>query len=473
MITPHTGVVTTLAGLAGTSGATDDTGDAARFYEPYGVAVDGNGTVCVADTDNNVIRQGWPALPDLAVVDVPAAVAGVIRHLDVTNLTTTSWSWSLIRQPAASSAQLSSTTTQNPTITPDVPDLFVLRFEGTNDAGRVAITTVSVVVDTTPPTLKIVSPTPGQQWSNAVFAVSGTASDNVAVSNVWCQVNGGDWVAAAGTTNWTASMTLAPGTNIIGAFAADTSGNVSATNQVSLIYVASAQLTVQINGNGTVTSNYNGQTLQIFKTYSMKAAPGAGFAFTNWTGSVPTNQPTVTFVMQSNLTLIANFVDIQQPTVTITTPTANQHGSNALFTVVGKATDNMKSRACRINANGWTAVTGTTNWTASVTLIPGTNIVGAYSMDAGGNLSPTNSVTFVYVPAVPFIQTANQAGNGFMLAWSAIPGRSYQVQYKTDLGQANWSNLGGSMTATGYTATASDGTASSASQKFYRIVLLP
>ena len=56
MITPA-GVVTTLAGTAGTSGSADGTGPAARFNEPTGVTVDPTtGDVFVADYGNNTIR---------------------------------------------------------------------------------------------------------------------------------------------------------------------------------------------------------------------------------------------------------------------------------------------------------------------------------------------------------------------------------------------------------------------------------
>ena len=55
-ITPS-GVVSTLAGLAGSSGSNDGTGCTARFYGPSGVAVDGTGNVYVADSGNLTIRK--------------------------------------------------------------------------------------------------------------------------------------------------------------------------------------------------------------------------------------------------------------------------------------------------------------------------------------------------------------------------------------------------------------------------------
>lgn len=67
------GAVTTLAGTAGETGAVDDTGAAARFNSPLGIAVDeATGTVYVADSSNQTIRKITPA----GVVTTIAGLAG-------------------------------------------------------------------------------------------------------------------------------------------------------------------------------------------------------------------------------------------------------------------------------------------------------------------------------------------------------------------------------------------------------------
>jgi sugar lactone lactonase YvrE len=60
-------VVSTLAGLARSSGSADGTGSTARFSSPRGVAVDSAGNVYVADTANNTIRVGTPAFENCTI----------------------------------------------------------------------------------------------------------------------------------------------------------------------------------------------------------------------------------------------------------------------------------------------------------------------------------------------------------------------------------------------------------------------
>ena len=71
-VTPA-GVVTTVAGLAGTSGSADGTGTDARFNFPWGVAVDAAGNVYVADSNNSSIRKVTPAGVVTTLVGHPGA----------------------------------------------------------------------------------------------------------------------------------------------------------------------------------------------------------------------------------------------------------------------------------------------------------------------------------------------------------------------------------------------------------------
>ncbi len=76
-ITPA-GVVTTLAGQAGMAGSANGTGSAARFNGPRGVGVDAAGNIYVADTFNNTIRKVTPA----GVVTTLAGLAGASGTTD-------------------------------------------------------------------------------------------------------------------------------------------------------------------------------------------------------------------------------------------------------------------------------------------------------------------------------------------------------------------------------------------------------
>ncbi len=66
------GVVTTIAGQAGVSGSTDATGTNALFNSPQGIAVDSSTNIYVADTGNHTIRKITPA----GAVSTLAGLAG-------------------------------------------------------------------------------------------------------------------------------------------------------------------------------------------------------------------------------------------------------------------------------------------------------------------------------------------------------------------------------------------------------------
>jgi kumamolisin len=76
-ITP-TGVVTTLAGLAGTNGSADGSGSSARFFAPEGITIDSSGNLYVADTNNHAIRK----ITASGVVSTLAGLAGASGSRD-------------------------------------------------------------------------------------------------------------------------------------------------------------------------------------------------------------------------------------------------------------------------------------------------------------------------------------------------------------------------------------------------------
>jgi sugar lactone lactonase YvrE len=75
-ITPA-GMVTTLAGVAGTAGSDDGDGAAARFHLPTGIAVDSAGNVYVADQRNAAIRKITPDGTTTTLAGIPGA-AGIV-----------------------------------------------------------------------------------------------------------------------------------------------------------------------------------------------------------------------------------------------------------------------------------------------------------------------------------------------------------------------------------------------------------
>ena len=272
-------------------------------------------------------------------------------------------------------------------------------------------------VDTNKPWLSITNITPGMQVSSAAFTVMGQDTDNVAVAHVYYSLDSAPYAAAnTNGLNWNAALTLITGTNTISAYAVDTSGNISTTDTVNIVYAPNVTLIVQTVGQGSVSPNYNGSLLQLGNVYTMTAIPANGFMFANWTGgtSLPlayyTNNPTVQFTMLANLTMQANFVETNKPWLSITNVNPGMLWSNASFTVAGLATDNVAVASVYYSLNSASFASATTNgiiWSAALTLNPGTNTISAYAVDTSGNISMTDTVNLVYIQSATLTVQTN------------------------------------------------------------------
>ena len=198
-------VVTTLAGggLGGADGAgsADGTGSGVGFNNPYGVAVDSSGNVYVADNQNNTIRIGGVACPDEPTIDLAVGPAGQLRQLDTSPQTAVAWQWSVIRRPANSVDAFSAASVRNPTFTPDVADLYVFRLRATDAAGAIRIRTLAFTATPGPP--RILADSLG--WTNGQFSFTLQSQAGFGVE-IQASTNLADWTSLATLTNATGTL---------------------------------------------------------------------------------------------------------------------------------------------------------------------------------------------------------------------------------------------------------------------------
>jgi hypothetical protein len=317
-----------------------------------------------------------------------------------------------------------------------------------------AVTNVlHVIADTTRPTVAISFPrTASRLLTNpASLNLTGTAADNRGVTAVYGQLNGGPWLAANGTTNWTFPVTLTAGTNVARVFAEDVAGFRSLTNVSTFQFVVPMPLTLERIGNGTVSGATNGQLLEVGRTYTLTARSATGFVLTNWStcaDELLTNRTTLSFRMASNTCLRAVFADVQRPTVTTLSPRngARVLTNNGLVTLRGTARDNagVVNVRCQLNGGAWVSASGTTNWSLTLPMGPGTNVARVCAEDAAGWPSLTNNFKFVHVPTSPLNLAVIGAGrvsgatNGQLLEI----GRLYTLTAQAGTGFAftNWTD---------------------------------
>ncbi len=85
-------------------------------------------------------------------------------------------------------------------------------------------------MDSTPPSITIITPPGGEIFTTPQITVKGTASDNIAVEKIEIKIGTGTFQLASGATSWMKNVTLSAGSNTIIARATDTSGNIKETS---------------------------------------------------------------------------------------------------------------------------------------------------------------------------------------------------------------------------------------------------
>ncbi|HEX6085125.1 MAG TPA: SMP-30/gluconolactonase/LRE family protein [Thermoanaerobaculia bacterium] len=172
-------VVTTVAGRASRWALRDGTGDIARFESVGGIGGDSHTNLYLTDFGGSQIRKARiPGLADVATASPATPAPFTAVQLDTDPDSATSWTWSIDRRPAGSTAELSSTTARNPTFVPDAGDLytFLLRAEGAD--GSIRYSTVDVTATACADPLATVV-----AWS-ATTAVCASGTNGNATANI-------------------------------------------------------------------------------------------------------------------------------------------------------------------------------------------------------------------------------------------------------------------------------------------------
>ena len=194
--------------------------------------------------------------------------------------------------------------------------------------------TLVVNLDPVPPSVSFTWP-PAYLFTNtSILVPAGRAADDVEVRNVFTSVNRTDiWQAVtsisaetATTVRWASFVTLTPGTNRIYVKSVDVEGNESPLAWRTCFYNVISPFTMRTNGNGRITAASstfgtpptNGAMLSLGGGYLVKAEPAPGWLFCYWLASVdgrnfyqPSVSPVYRFMMESNLTLVAQFATNQ------------------------------------------------------------------------------------------------------------------------------------------------------------------
>lgn len=147
--------------------------------------------------------------------------------------------------------------------------------------------------------------------------------------------------------------------------------------------------------------------------------------------------------------------------------------TGASFTYTNTATDaDLPADILTFSAAGLSthgtidSATGVLSWTAAQTSTGLTNLVSVSVTDNG--TPPLNNIKTLVVITIPppRVDTFSLTNGTVNLSYKTYPGKKYKVQFKTDLNEPQWSDLGSETTAAGYSLSFSE---SVAGRRFYRI----
>ena len=270
--------------------------------------------------------------------------------------------------------------------------------------------------DTTPPTVAIASPASGQTVTTPSLLLSGTANDNVGVARVQCRVNGGAWGTATGTAAWSATLSLAPGGNLIEAQAVDAAGNASVIASITSTYAAPVpQIAVEqpvgfVLASGSATVDFGGvavgQTASLIFTIrntgsANLTAVGVSFSGGNATDFTVATAPASTVGGGSSTTFAVNFAPGAPGARLTTLHIASSDPNHNPFDITLTGTGNASVLDSAWNPNASSNVTSIAIQPDGKTLIGGTfTSIGGVARNCMARLNVDGSLDTAFNPNV-------------------------------------------------------------------------
>lgn len=166
---------------------------------------------------------------------------------------------------------------------------------------------LSMTTDTVKPKLEIKAPDSNSRVLIPQLTMTGTAEDNTGLARVEYKSGSEDWQPAVGTKNWSAMVALAPGENLILVRAVDVAGNYSDEEKRTFRRIVMTPVSLTTLGDGSIKPDLRREQLEVGNTYTITAEPAEGWLFTGWTGSVTNKSAKLSFTMQTNMALRAEF----------------------------------------------------------------------------------------------------------------------------------------------------------------------